>query len=126
MNKSRILFSLKQLLLIGLIIGFVYMMMDLNSRLSSLFRLTGQLDQVSTEVTYRQATEQALKQQVTFASSDAAVSQRARDERMGLPGDKLIIPLAGKQPTPEPEIQATPQVQQVVSWQVWRALFFGQ
>jgi len=126
MSTSRPKFNFKQTLLIVMIIGFVFMMMDLNSRLSSLFRLTGQLDQVSTEVVHLQATKDEINRQIDFAKSDAAVGQWARQEHMGLPGDKLIVPLPGSKATPQPKVQPVVTPETSSGWEVWRELFFGE
>jgi cell division protein FtsB len=126
MSASRPRFNFKQTLLIVMIIGFVFMMMDLNSRLSTLFRLTGQRDQVSTEVAHLQATKEEIQQQIDFANSDAAVGQWARLEHMALPGDKLIVPLPEAQVTPQPAVQPTTTSEKPSQWQVWRELFFGE
>lgn len=109
-----------------MIIGFVFMMMDLNSRLSTLFRLTGQRDQVSTEVAHLQSTKEEIQQQIDFANSDAAVGQWARLEHMALPGDKLIVPLPEAQVTPQPAMQPMTTSEKPSQWQVWRELFFGE
>jgi len=126
MNKPKTSFNLKQTLLIVIIIGFVFMMMDLNSRLSALFRLTGQRDQVSTEVSQLQATKDEVQNQIDFATSEAAVGQWARQEHMGLKGDKLIVPLAGAKATPQPKKRITSTPETATGWEVWRELFFGE
>jgi hypothetical protein len=125
MNKPKASFNFKQTLLIAIIIGFVFMMMDLNSRLSALFRLTGQRDQVSTEVSLLQATKDEVQNQIDFATSEAAVGLWARQEHMGLKGDKLIVPLAGSKATPQPKKQITSTPETASGWEVWRELFFG-
>jgi len=126
MNSSRPVFNFKQALLIVMIIGFVFMMMDLNSRLSALFRLTGQRDQVSTEVVHLQATKDEIQRQIDFANSDAAVGEWARQEHMAQPGDKLIVPLPGGKVTPQPKVLPTVTAETASEWQVWRELFFGE
>ena len=126
MNKPKSSFNFKQTLLIIIIIGFVFMMMDLNSRLSALFRLTGQRDQVSTEVSQLQATKDEVQNQIDYATSEAAVGQWARQEHMGLKGDKLIAPLAGAKATPQPKKQITSTPETAEGWEVWRELFFGE
>ena len=126
MNKPRASFNFKQTILIVIIIGFVFMMMDLNSRLSALFRLTGQRDQVSTEVSLLQATKDEVQNQIDFATSEAAVGQWARQEHMGLKGDKLIVPLAGAKATPQPKKRITSTPETASGWEVWRELFFGE
>ena len=126
MNKPGASFNFKQTILIVIIIGFVFMMMDLNSRLSALFRLTGQRDQVSTEVSQLQATKDEVQNQIDFATSEAAVGQWARQEHMGLKGDKLIVPLAGAKATPQPKKRITSTPETATGWEVWRELFFGE
>ena len=126
MSSSRPAFNFKQTLLIVMIIGFVFMMMDLNSRLAALFRLTGQRDQVSTEVMQLQATRDDVQQKIDFAKSDAAVGEWARQEHMGQPGDKLIVPLPAGKVTPQPTAQPTVIAETASGWEVWRELFFGQ
>ena len=126
MNKPGASFNFKQTILIVIIIGFVFMMMDLNSRLSALFRLTGQRDQVSTEVSLLQATKDEVQNQIDFATSEAAVGQWARQEHMGLKGDKLIVPLAGAKATPQPKKRITSTPETATGWEVWRELFFGE
>jgi hypothetical protein len=112
--------------LIAMILFFVILMMDLDGRVSQLFRLSDQRDQAATEVAKLQATEAEMKSQVEFAKSDVAVGIWARNENMGKPGDRLLKPLPGSKPTPTPEITPTPSTSTSVNWQIWRALFFGQ
>jgi hypothetical protein len=126
MSKPRLKFNYRMFFLIGMILFFVVLMMDLDSRVSQLFRLSDQRDQAATEVSKLQATEVEMQHQVEFAKSDVAVGIWARDENMGKPGDKLLKPLPGAKPTPTPEITPTPTTSTSVNWQIWRALFFGQ
>ena len=126
MSKTRLKFNYRMFLLIGMIIAFVFLMMDLDSRVSQLFRLSDQRDQAATEVSKLQATEVEMQRQVEFAKSDVAVGVWARGENMGKPGDRLLKPLPGNKTTPTPEIAPTTQVVTSINWQIWRALFFGQ
>ncbi len=126
MSASRPKFNFKQTILIIMIIGFVFMMMDLNNRLSALFRLTGQRDQISTEVAQLTATMDEIQREIDFAKSDAAVGEWARLEHMAQPGDKLIVPLPGSKATPQPSVKTTSVPEVALPWQVWRELFFGQ
>ena len=126
MSKTRLKFNYKMFLLIGMILTFVILMMDLDSRVSQLFRLSDQRDQAATEVSKLQATEAEMQHQVEFSKSDVIVGIWARDENMGKPGDRLLKPLPGTKPTSTPEITPTPMASTSVNWQIWRALFFGQ
>jgi len=126
MSKTRLKFNFRMFLLIGMIITFVFLMMDLDGRVSQVFRLSDQRDQAAIEVSKLQATEVEMQRQVEFAKSDVAVGIWARDENMGKPGDRLLKPLPGDKAAPTPEITPTPQAVTSVNWQIWRALFFGQ
>jgi hypothetical protein len=126
MSKTRLKFNFRMFLLIGMIITFVFLMMDLDGRVSQVFRLSDQRDQAAIEVSKLQATEVEMQRQVEFAKSDVAVGIWARDENMGKPGDRLLKPLPGDKAAPTPEITPTLQAVTSVNWQIWRALFFGQ
>ncbi len=115
--------------IIGLtaVLLLVLLMMNINSRLSEYFRLSGERDALSTQVGYSRATKVALDTQVAYATSDQAVEDWARDEaHLARPGDKVIIPVTPANPTPQPAAQVTPTPTTVENWQVWWALFFGQ
>ncbi len=99
--------------------------MDLNNRLGDLSRLNTQLARMETEVGYLEATEAALSEQLAYSTSEAAVSEYARNHGMVQEGERLIVPLplgtAEVQVTPE----ATPQSEFIRNRDVWWALFFG-
>ncbi len=115
-----------QILAIVIFVVFVFLMMDLNKRMSELFRLSSQRDTQQTEVVQLRRTEQALVTQVAYATSDAAVKKWAYEEgHKMMPGDNVIVPVSpGNYTPPAPtQIAVTPQV--VENWEVWKALFFG-
>jgi len=116
-----------QIIQIGLIIGFVFLIMDLNSRLTEMYRLNNQLDQLETDVVQMTATEEGLVLELTQVNSDPAVVVWAhRYGHMVRAGEKLVVPLSAGHSTPTPEPAVTPTPEPVVRWQVWQALFFGQ
>jgi hypothetical protein len=124
---KKIRFNKKRLLAGGVIIVFIFMMMGLNLRLSELFRLSAQRDRMGTEVSHLEATANSLRTKVAYATSDAAVQDWAREEgHLVQPGDMLIIPINPTGATATPVTQPTQAVVQVMNWQVWSALFFGQ
>jgi cell division protein FtsB len=116
----------KQLLIIAGIVVLFLLLMDLNSRLSDLTRLNNQLAVMETEVSGLRHTQEELKVQIEFATSEAAINQYARNSGMIREGEKLIVPLPvgtpianqGTEPTPSPEI--------VSNKDIWWALFFGK
>ncbi len=117
----------KKIIGLSAVLLLVLLMMNINSRLAEYFRLSGDRDQLSTQVAYSRATKMALETQVAYATSDQAVEDWARDEaHLARPGDKVIIPLTPVGQTIQPEAQVTPTPTKVENWQVWWALFFGR
>jgi cell division protein FtsB len=117
----------RQILSVVVIVIVFFLMMDLNTRLTELFRLSGQLKRIQTQVVNLQNTEQALRKQLNYATSDAAVEEWARgDSHMAQPGDVMIVPVAPPGFTPTPIARPTPTPLVVENWQVWKALFMGE
>ena len=109
---------------IGLLVLF---MMNLNSRLSEYFHLTGERDKLLTSVVEMRITKVNLDTQLGYATSDQAVEDWARNEaHMSRPGDQVVIPLTPADFTPAAETVQTPTPRAVANWEVWWALFFGQ
>ncbi len=105
----------------------VLMIMDFNSRMAELRRLTNEKQRVGAQVTHLAATNASLKTQIAFATSDAAVVQFAREqEHKQLPGDNPVVPLspANSTPVPTPTPVVTPKV--VNNWDVWMDLFIDK
>ena len=105
----------------------VLLVMDFNTRMSELRRLTNEYERVSAQVTGLVNTESALKTQIADATSEAAVLYWAYTyEHMIEEGDTLIvpIPLPGSAPTPMPTPTPTPEV--IQNWEVWLSLFVAQ
>ncbi len=124
MNKFFI--NKKQLLVIGLLVISFFLVMDLNSRLNDLFRLSSQRDLLQKDVNQLEITQVNLQTQIAYATSEAAVKDWAREYgSMGQAGDIPVIPLPPKDYTPSPAVVVTPTPQVVDHWQKWWALFFG-
>jgi hypothetical protein len=117
----------KKIIGVAAIALLMVLMMNINSRLSEYFRLSGERDVLVTRVSYDLATRVALDTVVAYATSEQAVEDWARnDAHMIRPGDKFVVPITPVGQTPEPQIQVTPTVQAVDHWQVWWSLFFGE
>jgi cell division protein FtsB len=124
MNKFFI--NKKQLLIIGLLVVSFFLVMDLNSRLNDLFRLSSQRDHLQSEVNQLKATQSDLQTRIAYATSEAAVKDWAREfAGMGQAGDIPVVPLSPKNFTPAAPVLETPTPQVVDHWQKWWALFFG-
>jgi cell division protein FtsB len=119
--------SRKQIFVIVLILMFIYLITDLNARVTEMTTLVNQRDNMRTEVLALKQTEMALRTQMAYVTSDAAVREWAyEDGHKAMPGDNIIVPLSPSDyvtPTPTP-IAVTPE--KVENWQVWWALFFGE
>jgi len=113
-----------------MVVGFavlVLLVMDFNSRMAELRRLTAEKDDVSARVTSLVETQNALETQVAYATSDAAVYYWAYNfQHMGREGDVLVVPIqpVGSTPQPTPAPVVTAEV--IQNWQVWLSLFVDQ
>jgi len=109
-----------------LIALFFFMLLGLNDRLSEYFRLSGQRDQIATEVYALQSTEITLRTQIAYASGDNAVEDWARgDAHMALPGDVVIIPISPSAQSSTVLQTPTPAPSSSENWQIWRSFLFG-
>jgi hypothetical protein len=110
-----------------LMIGFallVLLVMDFNTRMAELRRLTAEHEQVSAQVTALYSTQSSYQTAVAKATSEEAVLDWAYTYQHVIhEGDTLIIPqeVPGSIPTPIPTPTPTPEV--IHNWQVWLSLF---
>jgi hypothetical protein len=115
---------------VGILIGFVVLVllvMDFNSRMAELRRLSAEKEVVSARVTSLVETQNSLETQVAYATSEAAVYYWAYNfERLGREGDVLVVPI--QQEGNLPEITPTPEATPVViqNWEVWLSLFVDE
>lgn len=117
----------KHVVTVVLIVVAAFLVVDLNSRLVALNRLSGQRDEMQAEVVGLQATATALSEQIAYATSQAAVDQWAREEgHMTMPGDVLIIPIPPPGATSVPVFVPTVASRAVENWEIWWALFAGE
>jgi len=123
----KIPFDIKKAALVVAAVILFFLVMDLNSRLNELSRLSEQENNALTVVADLQTTLDVLETQVAFANSEGAVEQWAYNEgHMARPGEKLIIPLSPAGTTQQPVFESTPIPTQAANWQIWLALLSGQ
>jgi hypothetical protein len=108
---------------------FILMLMviEFNSRLEELNRLSDQRDEMRVMATQSIQTQMALQTQVAFAGSTAAVYQWAYTEGHYMQeGDQPVIPVGqpGSTPVIAPTPLPTPTPMQ--NWEVWWKLFFSK
>ena len=124
---KSIQFDKKRILIVAGLVLLFFLMVDLNSRLNDLYRLTRERDLMRDEISGLTGTAAGIETQIAFATSELAVEKWAREEGMlVMPGDQLIVPISPADATPMPVV--TPPAEQVKldNWQVWWALFFGE
>lgn len=105
----------------------ILLVVEFNSRLEELNRLSDQRAIVQAEATQAIQTEVALQTQVAFAGSDQAAEAWARSEgHYSQDGEQSVVPMG--QPGSEPLIESTPTPTPtpMPNWQVWMNLFFGK
>ena len=103
----------------------VYLVIDLNTRLSTLSFLENQEATLQADVVNLQSTLDTVNDRINYARSDTAVEEWARQQGlMRKEDDHVIIPLVGNYetptPTPFPDIQVTP----APNWEIWKSLIF--
>jgi hypothetical protein len=105
----------------------ILIVIEFNTRLEELNRLDDQREEIRAVATQAIQTQMALKTQVAYAESTAAVEEWARTEGHYVQeGDQPVIPIG--QPGSEPVIAATPAPipTPMQNWEVWWKLFFSE
>ena len=105
----------------------IMVVIEFNTRLEELNRLSGQRDEIRAVATQVMQTQVALLTQVAYAGSTEAVNEWARTEgHYTKEGEQAVIPVG--QPGSEPVISATPMPTPIPmqNWEVWWNLFFNK
>ena len=123
---NRLPINLRRVAIMAGIAILILMVMDFNARLEGLERLKKDAAVVQAQATQVMQTQIALQTAVTYAASDRAVEDWARDTRRGQPGDHLVVPLAEPGSTAVAPVESTPAPTPMKNWQVWWQLFFDE
>ena len=108
-----------------LILVAVYLVIDLNTRLSTLSFLENQEATLQTDVTNLQSTLDTVNDRIDYAKSDTAVEEWARQQGlMRKEDDHVIIPLPGEYSTPTPTPYPVVEVTPAPNWVIWKSLIF--
>jgi len=125
MNRMKgPIFSWKAAALIAGLLVIAYLMMNFNSRIGEMRRLTVQRESVAERLAGLEETRTALTTQIAEATAEGAVIEWAYQEgSMVRPGDNPVVPLAPEGSTPVPTPAAVVQRPLVKTWQMWLWLF---
>lgn len=105
-------------LLLFLVLGF-------SNRMAEYTRLTAQLELDSARMTELSATRAYLQDEITYATSEAAVEEWAREEaRLAQSGDFPVIPLPPPGTTPQAPAAAIATAQPMSNWDTWLKWLF--
>jgi hypothetical protein len=107
------------------IVVLVLMIMDFNSRMAELRRLTSEKEVVGSQATQLLQTNVYLETQLSYATSERAVEEWVRESQREIkPGDIPVVPLApaNSTPVPTPTPAVTPKI--IHNWDLWFGLFF--
>jgi len=120
-------FDYRKIILIAVGVVIFFLVMDLNSRLNELSRLSVQKDHSSTQVAILQGTLNNLETQMYYSTSESAVEQWAYEEgHMARPGDNVIIPIAPPGSTQPPVFESAPTPQPISNWDIWMSLILDK
>ncbi len=113
------------LVMIGILM-LVFVVLEFNRRLEELNMLNRQNQLIQTQATQAVQTQSALRTQVAYAGSDAAVEEWARlDGHYVQNGDLPVVPVGQPGAAPFEVSTPTPVPTQLANWEVWWNLFFG-
>ena len=114
------------LIVIGLI-ALALMVMDFNSRMAELRRLSDKKDEVAAEATSLVRTQMHLETRIAFATADDAVYEWAYEEgNLVREGDILVVPLQAPGSTPVPTVIPTSTPAPEGNWEIWLSLFLDR
>ena len=120
-------FNIRRVAVFAGILILILVLIEFNSRLEELNRLSDQREEVRIAATQAMQTQVALQTRVAYAGSTAAVEEWARSEGHYVQeGDQPVVPVG--QPGSEPVIVSTPisHPTPMQNWQVWWKLFFSE
>ena len=115
----------RHIYLLIMILVAVYLIIDMNTRLSTLAFLENQEATLQADVVKLQSTLDTVNDRINYANSDTAVDEWARQQGlMRKEDDFVIIPLPGEYETPTPTPYPVPVITPAPNWAIWKSLIF--
>ena len=116
--------SMKDILIVAGVLLLVLVVMDYNSRVEQLTHLNEKAELARAEATQIIQTQVALETQIAIATSDPITEGEARNNGEIQDGDQRIIPMPAPGNLPPGVIEASPEPERLMKWQIWYSLFF--
>jgi cell division protein FtsB len=114
------------LLVIGVVI-LGLLVMDFNSRMADLRRLSDRETVVAGEKASLERTKAYMETQVAYATSEDAVRKEAYESlHMQREGDTVFVLVPESGSTPVPTVVPAPTPQPDPNWKIWLSLFVDQ
>ena len=114
------------LLVIGLVV-LGLLVMDFNSRMADLRRLSDRETVIAEEKASLERTEAHLETQAAYASSVGAVREEAYENlHMQREGDTVFVLIPEPGSTPLPTVIPAPTPQPDPNWMIWLSLFLDE
>lgn len=116
----------RRLITIIVIVVLVFLMMDFNSRMTTMIRLGNEEAALQTRIAELKATQVKLEDQIAYATSEIALEEWAReDNRMIQEGDYPIILLQPGDYVAQPTATPQPETVNNSNLDIWKELLFG-
>ena len=123
-NMKRLDFSWKYAVLVVGVVVIAYLVMNFNSRIANLRRLSIQREAVAARLEGLEGTQASLQRQIARATSEAAVIEWAYQEgNLARPGDNPVVAVPPEGSTPAPTRTPAAPRPVVKPWQMWLWLF---
>ena len=123
---ERLPINLRRVAVFAGILFLILVIIDFNGRLEDLNRLQKRDGILQARVTQGLQTQTALQARATYAASDQAVQDWARQEGgESQPGDQIARPVGSAGATPAQQAEPTSPPTSPPNWQTWWNLFFG-
>ena len=125
--KERFSQSWRLILAVGGLALLTWLVVGFNSRMAEMRRLSVEAEHVTAEYQALQATEDALDEQIAFASSDDAVEKWAYEQAHWVRDGDHLIGVISSEPEQTTQVAVIEEEQTLLeNWQVWLALFFDR